>query len=214
MGFTLIDLLALSIALAAIIAAVRYRQINRRYDPFLYLIWISLVTEIVINILVYSGSDTYIPFNIFPLIEVLLLVWWFHRMRFFKIGSWLLVAIVILSVCWLVQSLFLEGFTQNMTYFRLLAGFFILVCSSLIIAREAATQRDPLWQSPVFLISIGMLIYFSMVIILGVFDIYGVEAKLSSQMQGAMAYVNAFVNFIYAIAVLCMTRNLRFTLPL
>jgi len=216
MQFTLIDLYCFSIAIAAIIAIVRYKRIYPGFRPFLFVCWASLATETVCYFMVYNEGNTYIPYGIYSLAESLLISWFFREMRLFdKRPRLFIILIGTYLLAWVVEGVFFGAFDRNMTWFRLGHSFIVVILSILLLGKELAVQRTFLLKSPVFLICIGFLLYYTCAVIAGVFDLYGYGGSSSfrQQVQWISMYSNVVVNLIYALAVLCMPHRLRYSLP-
>lgn len=214
MRFSIYDLYSFSIAIAAIIAIARYKRIYPGFRPFLFVCWAALITETVCYFLIYSGNYTVVPFGIYSLAESLLLAWLFRQLGVFDRHPVLFHALLIsYIITWVVEVIFFGSLSQNMTWFRLGHSVMVLVLSIILLSRELSTQRTFLLKSPVFLICAGFLLYYSCAVIAGVFELYGGNRAFRSQMQWISMYVNVIVNLIYAVAILCMPRRLRYSLP-
>lgn len=216
MGFTLIDLYCLSIGLAAIIALVKYKRIYRGFYPFIYICWAAFINEIICYFLVYNGNYTYIPFGIYSIAESMLMAWFFREMGVFDRRPALFSLLMVLyPLAWSGEVIFLEAFSRNMTWFRLGYSFVVVILSIILLSRELAVQRTFLLKSPVFLICIGFILYYTCAVVAGVFELYdyGGSGVLRSRVQWIMIYDNLIVNLIYALAVICMPHRLRYSLP-
>src|SRR5688500_6803339 len=69
------------ILIAGVIAIVRFRKINRVYYPFLYLIWLGCINELLGTILLKLGHGAAVNNNIYVLAEALLLLWFFRNIN-------------------------------------------------------------------------------------------------------------------------------------
>ncbi|HEX2846169.1 MAG TPA: hypothetical protein VHN59_06445 [Chitinophagaceae bacterium] len=216
MRFTIYDLYSFSIAIAAIIAIVRYKRIYPGFRPFLFMSWAALATEAICYFLIYQRNYTFVPYGIYSVVEGLLITWLFRELGLFGRRSYLFVLLIVFYLlAWLTEVIFFEGMNRNMTWFRLLHSFITVLLSILLLGRELSVQRTFLLKSPVFLICTGFLLYNTIVVIAGVFDLYGYGGNITfrRQVQGIMIYMNLIVNLIYAVAVLCMPHRLRYSLP-
>lgn len=216
MRFSLYDFYSFSIAIAAVIAIVRYRRIYPGFRPFLFVCWAALATEIVCYFLIYQGNYTFIPYGIYSVVESLLITWLFQQLGVFnRRPYWFTLLIIFYLLAWLTEIIFFEGMNRNMTWFRLIHSFIIVLLSILLLSKELSVQRTFLLKSPVFLICTGFLLYYTFVVIAGVFELYGYGGSVAfrRQVQWIMIHANLIVNLIYAIAVLCMPHRLRYSLP-
>lgn len=216
MQFTIYDLCSFSIAIAAVIAMVRYQRIYPGFRPFLFVCWASLITETVCYFLIYHRNYTFIPYGIYSLTESLLIAWLFREMGIFERRPGLFTLLIIAyPLAWLTEIIFFEGLNRTMTWFRLGHSFIVVVLSILLLSKELSVQRTFLLKSPIFLICVGFLIYYTFAVIAGVFELYGYGGSMifRSQVQGIMICTNVIVNLIYALAILCMPHRLRYSLP-
>ncbi|RYG50105.1 MAG: hypothetical protein EOO01_11475 [Chitinophagaceae bacterium] len=216
MQFTLIDLYCFSIAIAAILGVVRFSRIYPGFKPFVYVCWAALLTETVCYFLVYNRGNTYIPYGIYSLAESLLITWFFREMGIFRKKPQLFMALIYFYIAaWITEAVFFNAFGKNMTWFRLVHAFIVVLLSIVLISKELSIQRTFLLKSSVFLICIAFLLYFTLAVIAGVFELYdfGGDLALRIKMQGIMMYTNVIVNLIYALAVLWIPQRLRYSLP-
>ncbi len=213
---TLYELYSFSIAIAAILAIVRYKRIYPGFRPFLFVCWAALATEIVCYLLVHQRNYTFIPYGIYSIIESVLITWFFRKLGVFdRRPYWFILLIIFYLLAWLTEIIFFKGMSRNMTWFRLEYSFVLILLSILLLSKELSVQRTFLLKSPVFLICIGFLLYYTCTVIAGVFELYGYGGSVTfrRQVQLILIYANLIVNLIYAVAVLCMPRHLRYSLP-
>lgn len=216
MRFELYDFFSFSIAIAAIIGIIRYKRIYPGFRPFLFVCWAALATETVCYFMIYQGNYTFIPYGIYSIVESLLITWLFRELGIFDRRPYLFILLIIFYwLAWLTEIIFFEGMNRNMTWFRLAHSFIVVLLSILLLSKELSVQRTFLLKSPVFLICIGYLLYYTFTIIAGVFELYGYGGNITfwRQVQRILTYTNFFVNLIYALAVLCMPHRLRYSLP-
>lgn len=216
MRFTLYDLYCFSIAIAAIIAIIRYKRIYPGFRPFLFICWVALATETVCYFVVYQGNYTYIPYSIYTIIESLLIIWLFRNLGLFsRRPYWFILLISFCLFVWLIEIIIYKGMNRNMTWFRLVYSLIVVLLSILLLSKELSVQRTFLLKSPVFLICTGFLLYYAFTVIAGVFELYGYGGSVAfrRQVQLILIYTNLFVNLIYAVAVSCMPHRLRYSLP-
>ena len=84
MNYTILTILSFSILIAGVIGIFRFAQIRDIYRPFIYLIWIGCVTEIVSTYFAYVYHNNLAVGAIYRLCESLLLLWFFSKVGVFK----------------------------------------------------------------------------------------------------------------------------------
>jgi len=208
--------LGYSLLIAGLIALIRFRQIRPKYYPFIYLIWIGCLNEMLNHWLVANGHYNIINTNIYSLVEAMLLLMLFrnmgamHRM---PVLYWVLMAAFTLS--WVVNNFILHPFGSTFSsYFFIIYSFPIVLLGINTINRVIVREREIL-RSPEFLISIGIVVYFTYGIIVELFWIYGLNASKGFRINvyAIMYWINLVTNLIYALAVLWMQKRQAFTLP-
>lgn len=216
MKITLIDLYSFSIIIAAAIGWARFAKINPAYYPFLFLIWIGLLNEILGYFLIYSGHSNAINNNIYVLIESLLIAWQFEKWGLFEQSKWLYKSILSLFVLtWLIEILFIKGINLTISYFRIIYSFVIVLMSLNVINRQLLSEKKSIYKNAIFLICTIFVIYFLYKAIVGIFWLYGLGENHQFRMNviWILIYVNLFANLMYALAVVWIPTKHRFSLP-
>ena len=83
--------------------------------------------------------------------------------------------------------------------------------SVTILNRLIVSQINLLTNSS-FLICAALIIYFTFLALIEIFWLFGLDSSTSFRLNvyRIMAYINLFVNLIFAIAILWMSRKLEF----
>jgi hypothetical protein len=208
-------ILNFSIIIGAIVGCMRFRRIHPTYYPFIFLIWIGFLNEIISTILVFSGYYNIVNFNIYNLVESLLITWQFYRWRLFDDNRRFYHAMLLtFSFSWLLDILFISGFSHFNSYFRIFYSFAMILMSINMINRMLFKERINFLKNPVFLICSGFIIFFTLTVTTEAFYVYGL--KLSHEFQSSVNHIlvsaNLFCNLIYALAILWMPRRQVFSL--
>lgn len=216
MNFNLAVIFSFSIAIAAIIGWIRFKKINPAYYPFLYCIWLAFLSEIISYLVVRGGHSNAINSNIYMLGEALLIPWQFKNWGLFQRPKYLFPGLLILfTLLWTLESFFIKGITLNISYFKILYSFAIVLMSIQVINNQLMRERRNFLRSPIFLITAAFVFYYINAVIVGVFWLYGLQMSMRFMLKLAwiLIYVNLFTNLIYALAVLWMPTKHRFSLP-
>jgi hypothetical protein len=218
----LIFLISQSVLLPLIIGLVRLRRLGKRYQPFLILLFIGFLTEVVsfIMIQVFRGWNA-VSVNIYVLIEWLFIAWQFHVWGFLKQKNRTFYGLLIFtSLLWIAENFIFGKITVVVPYFRFLYFFLIVLFSVNEINFMLTHDNRNFFRNPKFLICIGFIIYFIfMIVYFWAFQVSRVgtsqpsnTSEITSGIIFLMAYVNAFTNIIYAIAFLLIPAPVKFTL--
>jgi hypothetical protein len=214
MKYIFVFLISQSVLLPIITGLIRLRRIDKSYRPFLLLLLIGLLTEIVsLFFIKYTGANT-IPVNVYTLIEWTFLAWQFHVWGFLRQKKKLFYALLVLAtLVWITENLIFKKIHDFSPYFVFFYSFLIVLLSVNEINFMITHYRN-LFRNPRFIICIGLIVYFVyMIIYYWAFQIsrFG-RSEISDSILFLVAYVNALANIIYAIAFLVIPKPQRFTL--
>jgi len=215
LSITVAVIFSLSILIAGIIALFRFAQIRDIYHPFIYLVWVACINELLtVYLVVLKHQFSIINYTIYSLFEALLLLWFFKGLGSFKSKRGIFYFLIILFVgVWIVESFFANRFTNFTYYFDILYAFCLVLLSIRTVNDLLFTEKE-LLKNPTFLICVGIILYFTYQIIEKMFSLYGLkESKMFKQnIQSILMIVNLLSNLIYALAVLWMRKRQAFTL--
>jgi len=216
MNFMLSVACSMSIVVAAIIGAWRFKSINKDFRPFLFCLWLGLFNEILSLVAAKTIHNTAINGNIYVLCESLLLLWQFRRWGlfgrqrpvFYLIGGFLLAE-------WVIENFIIFSIVQFSSWFRIIYSFIIVLLSVSMLNRQILVEKGPLLKNPVALLCLAFIIYYTYKVLVETFWVYGLNESSTFQTKVYLIldYFNLFSNLIYALAVLWMPTKHRFTMP-
>jgi hypothetical protein len=205
-----------SILLAAVIGYFRYSKIPAGDRPFLFLIWIGLINEIVSEMTTAVFKNTAFNSNIYVLIESLLYCQLFLNWGSFKRNLNLFWAtIVFLVVTWIYDNLFAHSIAHINSFFRIVSSFVLVFLAIDQVNKLITEERGRLFRNYRFLICLGMILFFTYRAYVEVFywqDLH-VSILFYRNIYNIMIFMNLFVNLMYALAILWIPTRQRFTLP-
>jgi len=213
MNATVAEIFALSIVIAGVIALARFKKMDPMFYPFILLIWIGSVNELLSVILVFFKFYTLINNNIYVLGESLTILWFFKKTgTVFSNKTIFLFLGISFIVFWFTENLILDFYASS--YFRIYYSFVIVILSVTTVNYLIVTAKKNLLKMPVFLISLGFIIYFTYEILVQAFSLYGLNNSLEFQknVYMIMIYLNLFVNLLYALAILWIPRKREYML--
>lgn len=215
MSFTLIVIFSFSILLAGIIGLIRFSKIRDIYYPFIYLVWIAGINEVLSYLLVTNGKQNIINSNLYGLAEACLLMWFFYNLNILKKNKTSYFALLaVFFVAWIVENFFVNSFGSSFSsFFIVLYSFPCVLFSISAINHIIITERDVV-RHPAFLICIAIVIFFTYRILVEVFWFYGLDASKDFRMNvyDILIWINFLCNLIYALAILWMRKRQEFTL--
>jgi hypothetical protein len=216
MTYTTALICTLSIVIAAVIGVVRFKKINPAYYPFLILVWVAFLNEVIGFLLSRTIRSNTVNNNIYVLIESLLILWQFQKWHVFDRSMPLFrILLVVFPLAWVVNIFIISGINSTAIYFRIFYSFVIVLISINTINGLIILERRNILKNPVFLINIGFILYFTLKLLVQTILIYGsgVSSEFRMNVIITHVYVNLFANLIYGLAVLWMPSKQRFSMP-
>lgn len=180
----------------------------------MFLIFLGAVNETVSTFIVYNGGTNAVPLNIYCLGAALLVIWQFERWHLFSSRTFPRTTMGLFIVIWSVEVFFISGINQFCSYFIIVTSFVITLLSIFMINRLIISERRALVKNPVFIISVGFLIFFaySFLVECLINKNTGIDQVFRVRMQRIFDVTNLFTNVLYTIAIAWIPSRLRFTL--
>jgi hypothetical protein len=211
MNYILVRVLSYSIVPAAVLGLIRCRRIDPAYYPFLFLVWLGLIAEVISDLVMSWFNSNALSTNVYVLIEFLLIIWLFKKLALFerKPLTFYILGIFFILV-WLVDNFILSGLkTSFCSYFIISFSFAAVMMSVSMINILIARVRKSILRNGTFWICIGFILYHTCSALVEIFWLYGLSS--SDEFQIAVtrihSYVNIVVNLIYALAILWIPRK-------
>jgi hypothetical protein len=205
-----------SVGIVAIIAVVRYKKVLKAYRPFLYFAMFAFLNEIISETSIkFFGTNT-VNYNIYTLVESVLVLWQFRNWGLQQAKKKLYVIIGVLLVgLWIVEYLVIHSLHEVSSIY-LICYYFILIFLSIDqLNYVLITERKDVLKNSRFLISAIFLISYTYQAILEVF--FYIDLKASQAFYHYVVFifiiVNLFMNLLLALAALWIPTKQRFTLP-
>ena len=219
MKTTIAFLISESILFPLIVGLIRFKWISKIYWPFVFQLIAASITEIVSFILIQKfHSSNAIPANIYVLVEWLLVAWLFSGWGFSKRNRKIFYALFISAILvWIVEDIIFGQITSFGPYYRFYYSFVIVILSVSKINFMIMYENRSLFRNPQFLIAIGFIIYFMYKIMYEwayQISIQGANSATSNNIISLFAYINAFSNIIFGIAMLMIPSNKKIGLEL
>ena len=199
----------------AVVGWIRFPQINPVFYPFLISIWLNALNVIFGSIIVQFGYYNIFHYNIWFLIDAFLLLWLFKKWNLFESKKVYYSLWVLLSVCWLAESIFLSKLTRDYnSYFRIFYSFLIVLMSISTINSLLMRERKPLIRNPMFIICCTFALYNTITVVAEAFFASHLQLGDSFRinMDFMILYAGFLFNTIYAIAILWMPKKQAFIL--
>jgi hypothetical protein len=210
MNITLSGIFALSILIAGAIALVRSKDIQPSFYPFILLIWIGCTNEVLSAVLLSFKFHTIVNNNIYVLCESLTIAWFFKRVANIPSGRRIFILLVSsFIIFWIMENLVIGRITEISSYFRIYYSFVIVILSITTVNHLIVTAPKALLKMPLFLISMGFIVFFTYKILVEAFWLYGLNNSNDFRMDvyNILVYLNLFVNLLFALVVLWLPKK-------
>lgn len=204
MDFDAHALFSLTAGAGAIIGWVRIKKTDPAYLPFTLLLTAGFVTEIISTIVTNKHYSNAPVVNVFTLVEACLVTHLFYKLDLFKKRMWPLLLQLFFVLCWLTECFFYRNLGSFCSYF-IIGYSTILVFLSINLLHTVLFQTSAkLYRNPVFLISMGLIIYFTYSIIVELFWFYGLNNSefFRKKIYTVFSYINLFTNILFILATL------------
>jgi hypothetical protein len=206
---------AFSILIPCSIALIRFRKLDKVFLPFIVLLWVGALNEALSFVLVKFGRPTTINNNIYVLCESIAILWFFKKIRTVLTGK-LIFGFLISSfiVFWIIETFITGWFNRISSYFRIFYSFVIVILSISTVNFLIVTEKKALLKLPVFIISVGFIIFFTYKVLVEAFSLVGLNKsdEFRGEVYAIQDWLNLFVNLVYALAILWIPRKREYTL--
>jgi hypothetical protein len=198
-----------SIIPAFIVAILKYGK-NPLFRPFCLLIFLGSVIDITNLILGRYNYNNLWLFNIFILGQYYFVIYQFYKWGFFNSRS--LTAkgtLIVITVIWIVESC-LHSFSLALNEYSLIfSSFFIVIFTTIYINQLIFEKIVFLLKDPRFLLSVGLLIYFTINMLVFIFAIpqFNISGIFFKNVWVIHDFINTFTNLIFAAGLLCIQKK-------
>lgn len=213
-SFLLNIFLNYSVLVAAVIAAIRFKTIDKDFRLFIWLIWFGLFNETLSLVLIYANGYNTINSNIYVLFECFIILSLFYSWQTISQAA-CYVLLCLALIIWISDNLVWHPLSGNNSVFRVAYSFCIVICCIKELHNLVACQRAGLLKNPVFLICTAFLLYYTCKAFVEVFNAFhpGFSQTFNRELFTILYVADCISNILYAIALLCIPRKQVFTMP-
>ena len=214
MSYELSVIFSMSIGIGAVIGWVKIKKIDPAYFPYLLWLGLSFLNEIYSYIITEEGYSNVVSYNIFLIIEATLILWQFKKWQLFKtINRYYFLQSIFLTG-WIAEVIGRSGLHQFNSYFIIGESTLIVFMSISMLNKVMFKESSALFMNPIFLICMGMIVYFTYSILIEVFWLYGLNKSKQFRIKiyEILAYINLITNLVYGIATIWIPLKPRYIL--
>jgi hypothetical protein len=205
---------SLSVVGGGLIGWVRFRKTDPAFFPFIYLVWLGSLNEVISAALIFSGYPNVISYNFFILGEAILTCWQFYRWQLFgnKKGLYYFFQCFFIGT-WITEWM-IRPFYSFSSYFIISYSFVLVLMSISTINQLVFKETTSLLKSPVFLICISFVLYFTISVLVETFWVFGLQQsrEFRLKVQNLLSYINLLTNIAFTVAILWMPMRQRYIL--
>jgi hypothetical protein len=154
--------------------------------------------------------------NLFSLVDCFLFTWLFYNWGLFNRSKYVLAGIfTVFFIAWFGITAFIDGFTKQNYYFRILYSFALIFFSVSTFNKMVVNERGSIFKNAKFWICVGIIIFYTFFILVCVTRLSLFSQTLSRDFRGNLqeinVYSNLLVNLLYAVAIIWIPRKKNFT---
>ena len=205
MSFELNAAFSLSIGIGAIAGCIRFRKIDTAFLPFLLWLWVGFINEVSSIALMKAGYPNIINYNVFSLFEAIVLTRQFKNWGLFRKQSYSYTVIqIFFAASWCFETVLRNNMSEVNSYFIICYSACLVLMSINMLNKIMFEEPSTLIRNPIFLICMGLIIYFTYAILVEAFLLYGLNESTQFRISiyEILAYINLFTNLVFAIATL------------
>lgn len=204
MDFNVEAIFSLTAGAGALIGWVRIKKTNPAYLPFTILLTVGFITEVISLIVTKKGFSNALFYNLFALAEACLVTQFFYRLGLFRSKKWLFGLQFFFIIFWLGESFYYRNFSSFYSSFLIVYSTILVVLSIHLLHSVVFQTSSRLYRNPVFLISMGFIVYFTYTILVELFWFYGLNqsAFFRNRIYDVFSYINLFTNILFILATL------------
>ena len=213
--YELIVAFSYSVVIAMTIGLVRLGKILRAYRPFVFILILSFLGELLNTFMALYYKTNAVSANVYVLFECYLWLWQFQSWGTFKKKPshlWLLVCA--LTTVWMVEHIWMQKIWSFSSIFRISYAFVLVFLCIDQLNRMIVNERKNLLRTSRFLICLGIVFFYSYKIMVETFYLFELDLSMAfySYLYNILVCMNLFVNLVFALAALWIPTRQRFTL--
>ena len=204
-----------SISIPAIAGLIRYWNIDRKYQPFIWIIWLGFINEIVSYLITRANITNSVNSNVYGCCEMVLMLIFFKRFSLFDNAKYLFWGLMSLfGALWIVENLVVYSLYRFSSFYFMATFFTYVLMSISLINRMIVSNERSFGRSAIFMILIGFIVFNTYGLLVEIFWLYGLQAsrQFVKDVYGILVFVNLAVNLLYTVAIIWIPRKPEFTL--
>ena len=214
MNQIIVAVIGFSLAIPAVLGLCRLRKIDRAYYPFLALLWVGVINEIISKLLINAGQSNLLTGNIYVLVEGLILVYQFKRWQLFSHQPKLYPALnAALLISWTIEIYLRKPTEAFASFYLIFYSLCITLLSISMINKLVVNENKLLLKNAMVLLCFAFVVYYTAAMVVELTYLYGTffSNVFATAVIRIMDFVNLLTNTLFVIAIIWMPRKQRFS---
>jgi hypothetical protein len=202
-----------SITIPALLIIWRWARIPSLFYPFALLLWVGALNEFLSLIMILTKQHNMVNSNIYVLLEFIIILFLFKNWNGWRIRTVLIFSVAGLAA-WITDNIVWHTLTDNNSLFRMLYSAVVVFLSMGVLSRVILEERNSLFKTPIFLISLTFIIFYSFKAYYESFNLFHIkiDTNFYYNLWLVLSVINLFANLLYTVAILCIQKKLPFTI--
>lgn len=205
-----------SILFTAIICVIRVKRILPSFYPFVLIILLTLVNEIISTWAISNVYSNNVNANIFVLTDFLVLLWLFRNWSIhrYPVKFFMLAGITILLI-WTADNFILHRIYHFNSLSRICTSAGLVLLSLDQVSDVLISERKKISRNSRFLICIAFILFNTYKVFIEVFFLMELPGsnKFSESLLITLIVLNLIANILFLLAALWMPTKRSFLLP-
>lgn len=215
MNYIITVILGYFIIVPAFTSLIKLKQIDPTYYPFIILLWLGVINQIIGVLSAWYFRTNTINSNIYSLIESVILLYQFFKWKVFQRNKFLykfLFAGLILG--WFINNFIIGSFKNFNSEFTIGYSLLVVLLSISRINKILSCENRKVLKNADFILCMGFIIFFTYNAITEISWKYGMVLSDAFKLKILTIFtiVNLLINLLFLYAILCMRRKLPFSI--
>lgn len=213
MFYHFLNISTFSILLPVLICLLRFRSLKPHYLLFALLLCLGALAECFSLIAIEYYGNNHSILNVYAFTEALLIPLMFHQWLKLK-KQFLILLLLSIVLVWLLENLLTDIFLAFNSAFQIYYSVIIALLAIRQMNDAVTRQNEKMIKNPVFLISLGLLIYHSVEACIEVF--YSISFQFNTvfyeRLFVLLSFVNLTANLLFTVAALYIPSRKKYSL--
>ncbi len=204
-------LLAISCIVPAFIGLFIFKGIEVKFRPFIYIMWIVALTELIAKLgnMLRQKIIIATAYNTSFLITIIMFLWFFYNVQVIKNKRQVYLLIALSFLAWVAAWLYYKSLLITFVFYYMYIGIVVVVLSVELLNRQVFKLKMSPKSNFLFLIPATLIFHFGVYIFVTTSMMFGtMDPQLRGRLFSIFAIVNACSYLLYAYALLHLPKHL------